>query len=164
MSEFVFLWIGTHGGGRSAIWDPSNNEILTAVAGGSGGSIHPLINYEYLSNCNQVGCVPYSINGCSGGAGGGLIAGDGAGADFFNTDISLLPGQGGTQTRGGYGGVAPPIYNLLNPGSAFNGGAQGGQFQGGNGNSDYSAGGGDGYYGQNHTHTYTQNNHIFEFI
>lgn len=79
--------LGNHGGGRSAIWDQLNTEILTIGAGGAGGLVWPRKNYQYLGGCTSLVCVPYPRS-CNGGAGGGLVGQDGEGR-IKNTHIHI---------------------------------------------------------------------------
>ncbi len=131
-----------YGGGGGGATDIRKGGIgwehRVLVAGGGGGGTW----------CNYYG------DGYAGGAGGGLVAGDGTG--YFCGDCG---GKGGTQYEGGAGGAADGNYEGVPGGFGYGGsipdpfyyyceagGGGGGYYGGGSGGECYSSGGGGSSY------------------
>ncbi|MFN8345172.1 MAG: glycine-rich protein [Spirosomataceae bacterium] len=111
-SGYGFLGVtgGNFGGGATDIRTSEDISTRLIVAGGGGGK---------------------TVQG-TGGAGGGLVGGDGTAPT--GTDAG---GKGGGQSAGGAGGI----------GTSFGNGGDGSLGQGGNANANGGGGGGGGYYG-----------------
>lgn len=118
-------WGSASGGGRSAVRLSDGTEIITAGGGGGGGG-------TLLTNA--------SIGVCDGGAGGGLIAGDGE----KSNPISGTSATPTTLDYNGKGGKSNIGGNAVTCDVASS--SAGTQFNGGFG-STFAPGGGGGWYG-----------------
>ena len=155
--EMLEIYVGQQGAPFAGGWNGGGNG--GSSSGGGGGASDIRQGGSALSNRIIVAGAGGGAGSCgsctyAGGNGGGITNGaDG----WYASQGHAFAGKGGTQTRGGAGGVrvtTTPNHggggNLLGGGdlpSVNHGGASGNTGTGGKGGNTYGGGGGGGYYG-----------------